>query len=74
MARCIRRDSFARVELIRELEYLSSPHTCAWCGAVRHTGTGRAYLYRYAVQTDGGRVHADQRLFCGLGCRTCYGE
>lgn len=72
----VSRDPFARQELHRTREYApqwaSGVDHCAWCGQARRTPGGRPYLYRYEVQTDGGRILRDDRLFCSKGCRDAY--
>jgi hypothetical protein len=48
---------------------------CGWCGQLRHTRRGRAYLYRYGVTPDAGRDFEDSRLFCSVACcDTFYGR
>lgn len=73
----VSRDPFARVELHRESVSLrdatweglsgASPG-CAWCGGVN----GHGALYRYGVESDGGRVSRDDRAFCSRECRRFY--
>jgi hypothetical protein len=62
----VSRDPFARTELHRERE--NTGETCAWCGQVKR---GK-YLYRYRVETDGGRKFEDTKLFCSVQCRRDY--
>ena len=84
----VQRDPFARAEVHRHRVYVDGPcpcwavtRGCAWCGQRRQTPrTGRAYLYRYTVQTDGGRTLqtgdgfglTPGRLFCSNDCRRTY--
>lgn len=70
----VTRDPFARQELHRERVYVNlATGSCAWCGSVRNAGrSGKVYLYRFRVETDGGSVHADARLFCSRDCRESY--
>jgi hypothetical protein len=79
----ISRDPFAREELHREtVDVTRTGESCSWCGQRRCPGarrrtlaaqTGlRYFLYRYRVETDGGRTVPDQRLFCSKGCRESY--
>ena len=67
----VTRDPFAREELHRRQES-AGDRSCRWCGNVRHTRSGHAYLYRYRVETDGGRSFTDRELFCSKGCRDAY--
>lgn len=65
----VSRDPFARVELHRETVSTTAAVTgCAWCGFARKGGK----LYRYRVESDGGRVSEDSHLFCSKSCRTDY--
>jgi len=70
----VSRDPFAREELHRETvkpkpqERYHGLFGCAWCGGINARGT----LYRYRVETDGGRVHPDSRLFCSVSCYRSY--
>lgn len=70
----ISRDPFAREELHREtvrpkmLEAYYGTYGCAWCGGTNAAGT----LYRYRVETDGGREHVDDRTFCSVACRRTF--
>lgn len=70
MSALINRDPFARQELHRENVYVN--RECAWCGNVRRTTGGRFFLFRYTVETDGGRKYPDKNLFCALDCREAY--
>lgn len=70
MSTLVSRDPFAREELHRDREY--SGRTCSECGRHRLTPHGRAFLYRYSVETDGGRTFVDDRLFCSVGCRRAF--
>jgi hypothetical protein len=77
----VSRDPFAREELHRSTVEVTR-ESCAWCGQRRCPGakrrtlaaqTGlRYFLYRYRVETDGGRRHEDRELFCSKSCRTTY--
>lgn len=75
----ISRDPFARTELHRESVYIYTSHypnpnptTCDFCGNVKETKAGKRFLYRYRVETDGGTVSVDTRLFCSKSCRQTY--
>lgn len=79
MATQVSRDPFARESLTREAVSADSMRTgCTWCGnfAGRQTGPRlgdrRLYLFRYTVETDGGRSYPDSKLFCSLNCRRAY--
>ena len=65
----VRRDPFAREELHRE-EQASRPGGCDWCGGEN----GRGNLYRFSVETDGGRTRALAGLFCSVGCLESFNE
>ena len=80
MAIYVTRDPFARETLVKRREKGAE---CAWCG--RHDAPedhsrpdgqvcpayhGR--VYRFAVETDGGRTFEDSKAFCTKSCRTAY--
>lgn len=65
----VKRDAFARQELHRERMY--GRHTCAWCGQVKRHGK-RAYVYRFHIETDGGRKFPDTLVFCSVACRRIH--
>jgi hypothetical protein len=76
----ISRDPFAREELHSSTVEVTA-ESCAWCGQRRCPGARRRtlaaqqlryFLYRYRVESDGGRVSQDSQLFCSKGCRTTY--
>ncbi len=67
----VNRNPFARQELHRCNESVVS-QSCSWCGNVRKTRGGKFYLYRYRVESDGGRKWEDPHLFCSKGCREAY--
>jgi hypothetical protein len=75
--RQISRDPFARETLMRESVRVSlAAGGCAWCGGKRPLRAGDDYmLYRYHVETDGGRKHAAAggKLFCSVDCLRTYG-
>ena len=68
----VSRDPYAREELHRQRE---AGAECAWCDAVdRDSPNGRrAKVYRYRVETEGGRTFEDRKTFCSLSCRKAYG-
>lgn len=66
----VSRDPFAREEL--HVARIYTDDTCAWCGQNKSTLSGRTYLYRYRVETDGGRTYEDTKLFCSVACRRTY--
>jgi hypothetical protein len=69
----VNRDPFARQELHRhQTPVNTSGVTCEWCGNVKRTRAGKHYLYRYEVQTDGGRKLDISGLFCSVGCMRSY--
>jgi len=72
MSRLVSRDPFAREEL--HVERVHDPATtCTWCGGIRMTtNNGINWLYRFWVETDGGRKYVDKQLFCSRDCRNCY--
>lgn len=67
----VSRDPFAREELHVKRVYTVNVF-CSWCGQVKELRDGRTYLYRYRVETDGGRTYEDSRLFCSVACRRAY--
>jgi len=69
----ISRDPFAREELHRFIDTGRSHCTCAWCGG-RRTRKGKPlpHLFRFEVQTDGGRHNKIDRLFCSTDCMRAY--
>jgi hypothetical protein len=62
----IARNPFARQETIRCTE--DTHQDCSWCGSNRPSGR----LFRYGTETDGGTVHWQDKLFCGVDCMRCY--
>jgi hypothetical protein len=74
MSRLISRDPFARQELHRTRVPVlrTDGRSCAECGTLRSSDGPWGYLYRYSVQTDGGRTYEDTKLFCSVGCRRSY--
>ena len=73
----INRNSFARETLTREVvhvDHRTGPN-CSWCGglsfgAARQGAPER--LFRYFIETDGGRVHPISGLFCSVSCMRAY--
>lgn len=77
----INRNPFAREELHRATIHLGSEApssaTCSWCGNVRHTKSGKPYLYEYGTERDGISASYTARqnhsgLFCCKGCHDSY--
>jgi len=68
MATTISRDPFARTETTRTSVTVQAGEGCAWCGSLN----GRSSLFRYTVESDGGRSWPDTHLFCSIGCRRSY--
>lgn len=66
----ISRDPFAREELHRIRLYGTAG--CTECGQQRKTPKGRAFLFVYETQTDGGRNHTHKGKFCCLPCHDSY--
>jgi hypothetical protein len=58
MARMLRRDPFARVELWKEN---ASDGECSWCGR-----NGKRYAYYH--ESDGGRKFNLPGSFCSISC------
>ena len=61
------RDPFAREELHRD-QVRATPKGCWFCGMLNYLGK----LYRYRVETDGGRVNPIKGEFCCKGCMKAY--
>ena len=70
MSRLISRDPFARQELHRVVVPVIS-RGCDWCGGVSKA-KGAFRLFRYDVQTDGGRTYEGSKLFCCKSCHDSY--
>lgn len=72
----VKRDAFARETLERRREYGGHQGmSCAWCGSARRTSqkpSGRWFVFRYRVVSDGGRTSEDAKLFCSTDCRESY--
>lgn len=68
----ISRDPFARTELHRKRERVPDSAGCAWCGHINGTDRNKLHLFRYRVESDGGTVSVDTRLFCSKSCRQTY--
>jgi hypothetical protein len=67
----VNRDPFAREELHKQREYVTS-RACDWCGGVKKTATGRHYLYVYRTMTDDGTTHIHNGAFCDKTCHDSY--
>jgi hypothetical protein len=73
----VKRDPFAREEIHKTRERTAE---CAWCGQVdpdrpdteRLVGRPPHRIYRFRIETDGGRRSEDVKTFCTLACRTAY--
>ena len=66
-AKTIRRDSFARGDVIRKIVPCESDG-CAWCGSIHKR------LFRYGWKSDSlrGEEAWDDQSFCCKGCRDSY--
>lgn len=68
----VSRDPFARQEIHKTREHGGA---CTWC-CVRDQPASGAYVeghvYRYRVESDGGRKTEDRHTFCSLSCRRAY--
>lgn len=67
MSRLISRDPFAREEVRREA-VTATLQGCRWCGGT----SGQRNLYRYHVESDGGRRSTVPGLFCSISCMRSY--
>lgn len=74
MSTLISRDPFAREEIHRETvrDWYGRKTTCDWCGGASVSHSGRKRLYRYHIETDGGRKHEISGQFCSIGCCRSY--
>jgi hypothetical protein len=68
----VKRDPFAREEIYRKREYGIGGNKCTWCGRVNRTPKGKPFLFRYTLETDGGRKFDITGLFCSEQCRKDY--
>jgi len=71
----VNRDPFAREELHRRsVVVFAEGGGCAWCGAYRSglRNPQARRLFQYRIETDGGRVSEDAKLFCSKSCRDSY--
>lgn len=66
--RLIRRNAFAREELMSESVKCPPATTCYWCGGLNK----RKRLYRYWVESDSGRISPFRGYFCGISCARAY--
>lgn len=62
----MRRDPFARTELIRHPFAYNPRGECTWCGARRGT------LFTYTRRHDGGRCEPLKGAFCNADCLDAY--
>lgn len=64
--RTIRRDSFARMDIVRATVPAADRVPCHWCGA-------RPGRFRYGVHADGIRTRPvfTSRVYCCAGCHRC---
>jgi hypothetical protein len=62
-------NSFARQSVIRRVVKVQPGRTCDLCGQVHVSprGNRQHWLFQYGVETDGGRVYWQHRLFCSIG-------
>jgi len=75
----VKRDPFAREEIHKTRE---RDGQCAWCGQVdpqsspesraRRSNPPLHRIYRFRVETDGGRTSEDRTTFCTLSCRKAF--
>jgi hypothetical protein len=70
----VSRDPFARTTLHKTRVPGSE---CAWCGCIDTKpavigGPRYGPVYRYRIESDGGRNYEDSRPFCSRSCRTAY--
>lgn len=70
MSKYINRNPFARETVMSDRVY--GGDTCKWCGSFGQTKTGRKYVFRYSIHSDGGKVSKDRYLFCSWDCRNTY--
>jgi hypothetical protein len=76
MGEFIKRDQFARTDLLRKRANVTGV-TCTWCGRVKHRKNRKgevtsSYLYQYYQETDNGRISLYRGLFCSTSCfRAC---
>lgn len=65
----VRRDSFARQDLMR---FVRDSQHCSWCGAQR--GVEVRTLYGYLIRTDSFqlRLHPYDGAFCNMTCAEAY--
>ena len=67
------RNSFARETVYAE-RVTASAGACVECGQRRYTRSGKGWLYRFLVQSDGGRsgYAANGNVFCSRSCAETY--
>lgn len=64
----ISRDPFARTTITREVVKVAPYVVCQWCGQSRKSSK----LFRYWVESDGGRSSEVRGLFCSKSCCNSY--
>ncbi len=69
----VRRDPFARVDLVRRVVDGGPYADCQWCGAAHHGKTKQpGLLFEYGWWSDSGRKSWNGKLFCCLGWFESY--
>ena len=71
----VRRDGFARHELVRQT--VETNKTCDWCGSRRvRQGKKLDKMYQYGTEQDSrpGRIDWENQVFCCIGCHDTYHE
>lgn len=69
----VSRDPFARQELHRETHPVPANHGgCNFCGQLRQSRRGTTSLFKYSVESDTGRTHWIDGLYCSVSCLRAY--
>lgn len=73
--RQISHDAFARRSIYRETVFTLAK-TCEFCGNVKRTPKGKAYLFKYYSEDEGIRTQKIpvKGLFCSISCARAYGS
>jgi len=62
----VKRNPFAREELVRRSYSVHNRKECAWCGQKKRT------MFTYEVETDGGMRGGESKQVCNLSCYNAF--
>lgn len=72
MVTYLKHDAFARETVIRDTVIGPDSMTCDWCGRPGKKKGKLSRLYRYGIESDGGRQSWVKGKFCCKSCMEFY--